>query len=228
MNSSQTEALLVKALFHSLFVWVMATLQSGGYPAIILLMAMESSIFPVPSELVIPPAAYWASRGEGGMTYFGVIAAGTFGCWLGSAITYWVSRLLGLPLLMRYGKWVGVTPEKLEMAMEWVQGYQTPGVFFARLLPVVRHLVGIPAGLLKMNFLHFSLATVVGSAIWCAVLTWFGPQIITPEMFTDADSMVKAMKHRTHMVALLVAVVAVLYGVMRYFSRPRAAGRSAD
>lgn len=198
----------------------MSVLQTGGYPGIILLMAMESSVFPIPSELVIPPAAYWASQGK--MSYFGVVAAGTLGCWIGSALTYWVSNKVGRPVLIRYGKYVLISPEKLELAEEWVQDYGREGVFFARLLPVVRHLIGIPAGLTGMNFLTFSWTTVLGSAIWCSVLAWFGPQIITPEMFQDADSMVKAMKARTHMVALLVGLVAVLYGVMRYMTRKKA------
>ncbi|MBT9583264.1 DedA family protein [bacterium] len=198
----------------------MSVLQTGGYPGIVLLMAMESSVFPIPSELVIPPAAYWASQGK--MSYFGVVAAGTLGCWIGSALTYWVSNKVGRPVLIRYGKYVLISPEKLELAEEWVQDYGREGVFFARLLPVVRHLIGIPAGLTGMNFLTFSWTTVLGSAIWCSVLAWFGPQIITPEMFQDADSMVKAMKARTHMVALLVGLVAVLYGVMRYMTRKKA------
>jgi membrane protein DedA with SNARE-associated domain len=197
----------------------MSVLQTGGYPGIILLMAMESSIFPIPSELVIPPAAYWASQGK--MSYIGVVAAGTLGCWIGSALTYWASNKVGLPVLLRYGKYVLITPKKLELAEEWARDYGRAGVFFARLLPVVRHLIGIPAGLAQMNFWDFTWTTVLGSAIWCSVLAWFGPQIITPEMFQDADSMVKAMKARTHMVALLVGLVAVLYGVMRYMTRKK-------
>jgi membrane protein DedA with SNARE-associated domain len=219
MNSSQNEPAPVKVLLHSFFVWIMTTLQSGGYPAIVLLMAMESSVFPVPSELVIPPAAYWASRGE--MSYLGVILAGTFGCWLGASATYWVSYLLGRPLLVRYGKYFFVPQRKLEMAEAWVLEYGVAGVFFSRLLPVVRHLIGIPAGLCRMNFWHFSWTTVVGSAIWCSVLAWFGPQMITPEMFQDADAMVKEIKHRTHIFALLVLLVGGLYGLMKYLAKRR-------
>ncbi len=219
MNSSQTEGAPVKVLIHSFFLWIMTVLEAGGYPGIVLLMAMESSIFPVPSELVIPPAAYWASQGK--LSYFGVIVAGTVGSWLGASLTYWVSYFVGRPVLLRYGKYFLVPPKKLELAERWVQQYGIEGVFFARLLPVVRHLIGIPAGLVRMNFWHFSWTTIVGSAIWCSVLCWFGPRIITPEMFNDADSMVKAMKHQTHMVALLVFVIAALYGVMKFMANKR-------
>ena len=204
----------------------MSVLHTGGYPGIILLMAMESSVFPIPSELVIPPAAYWASQGK--MSYLGVVAAGTLGCWIGSTLTYWASAKLGRPVLLRYGKYFFVPPDKLELAEGWARDYGRAGVFFARLLPVVRHLIGIPAGVTRMNFWEFTLATVLGSAIWCSVLAWFGPQIITPEMFNDADSMVKAIKARTHMVVLLVALVAALYGVMRYMASRRRPAQSTS
>lgn len=225
MNSSQTEPAPVKALLHTFFLWIMSVVGTGGYPGIVLLMAMESSVFPVPSELVIPPAAYFASQGK--MSYLGVILAGTLGSWIGAAATYWVSATLGRGFLLRYGKFFFVPPEKLVMAETWVQEYGTAGVFFARLLPVVRHLIGIPAGLCHMNFWAFSWTTIVGSAMWCSVLAWFGPQIITPEMFQDADSMVKALKHRTHMVAALVALIAVLYGVMKLMAHKRKATASS-
>jgi len=219
MNSSQHERAPVKIYFHAFFVWIMSVLKTGGYAGIVLLMAMESSIFPIPSELVIPPAAYWASQGE--LSYFGVVFAGVLGCWLGSAITYAVSYKLGRPFLVRYGKYFFVSPHKLELGEQWVEDFGGPGVFFSRLLPVVRHLIAIPAGLCKMNFWRFSWTTILGSTVWCSVLAWFGPQIITPEMFDSPDAMVAAVKARTHMVVLLIVVLAVAYGVMRFLTRKK-------
>ena len=116
-----------------------------GYPGIILLMALESSIFPIPSEIIIPPAAYWALQGRYSMT--GVILAGTFGSYLGAAATYWGARWLGRPLLIRYGSYILCPEDKLLRAERWLARYEAGGVFFARLVPVVRHLIGIPAGL---------------------------------------------------------------------------------
>lgn len=201
----------------------MGTLKAGGYLGVILLMALESSIVPIPSELVIPPAAYWASKGEMGMSMPGVILAGTFGCWLGSAIMYALSIAVGRPVLMRYGKFFGFGPDKLQMAENWVRDYGTAGVFFARLLPVIRHLISIPAGLTGMNFLRFSAVTLLGSFLWCSVLAYFGPHLINEEMFKDPDAMAAAMKHKTHVVAALVALVAVLYGVMKLLTRKKPA-----
>src|SRR3981081_3771478 len=152
-------------------VWVGWVLH-GGYVGIIVLMAMESSIFPVPSEIVIPPAAFLAAQGK--LSFSGVVLAGTLGSYLGAAITYWVSRLIGRPLIVRYGRFVLISPKKLEHAENWLTRYETGGVFFARLLPVVRHLISIPAGIVRMNFKVFSVVTIVGSGIWCWILAWLG------------------------------------------------------
>ena len=127
------------------FQWV----HDWGYTGIIVLMAMESSIFPVPSELVIPPAAYWAVQGH--YSFWGVVLAGTVGSYIGAAATYWVSRWVGRPFIVRYGKYFGVSEEKLLRSERWLVRYEAGGIFFARLLPVVRHLIGIPAGIVRMN-----------------------------------------------------------------------------
>src|SRR6058998_569279 len=119
-------------LLETWFNWVL----TGGYTGIVVLMAMESSIFPVPSEIVIPPAAFWAAQGR--MSYAGVILAGTFGSWLGSAISYWVSRGIGRAVILRWGKMIMITPDSLDRAEHFVKRYEVGGVFFARLLPVLR------------------------------------------------------------------------------------------
>jgi membrane protein YqaA with SNARE-associated domain len=98
--------------------WYLAALDAGGYPLITFLMALESSIVPLPSEVVIPPAAYVAHT-RGTMSLAGIVVAGTVGSWLGATAMYWAARLLGRPLLMRYGRYVMVTPEKIEQAEIW-------------------------------------------------------------------------------------------------------------
>src|SRR5437773_10778899 len=156
-------------LLETWFGWVL----TGGYTGIIVLMAMESSIFPVPSEVVIPPAAFLAAQGK--LSFAGVVLAGTLGSYLGSAITYWASRLIGRPLIVKYGRFVLLSPKKLERAEDWLARYEAGGVFFARLLPVVRHLISIPAGVVRVNFAVFSLVTILGSAISCSILAILGP-----------------------------------------------------
>jgi len=163
----------MRDLFSALLEWYLGALDQGGYLLIGLLMAMESSIIPLPSEFVIPPAAYLA-HAHGTFSLGGIVIAGTVGSWVGASVMYWLSRLLGRPLLMRYGRYVLITPEKIEHAETWAAHYGTAGIFVSRILPVIRHLIGIPAGIVRLNYWKFSLATVAGSAIWCSVLVWVG------------------------------------------------------
>jgi membrane protein DedA with SNARE-associated domain len=160
-------------MIQDFLAWYTGALAEGGYLLIAALMALESSLVPLPSEVVIPPAAHLAySRGD--MTLTGVVLAGTLGSWLGASVMYWGARLLGRPLLMRYGRWVAITPAKIEAAEAWSAKFGIMGVFISRLLPVIRHLIGIPAGIVRLDFRWYSLATLAGSGIWCAVLAWVG------------------------------------------------------
>lgn len=205
-------------MHHLLQVWF-DWVQEWGYLGIILLMAMESSIFPVPSEIVIPPAAFLAAQGK--LNLWGVIAAGTFGSWLGASITYWVSLWLGRIVIVKWGRFFFVSESKLVRAEMWVNRYAAGGIFFARLLPVVRHLISIPAGIVRMNFGTFSFMTIVGSAIWCGVLAWFGQTAITPEMLRDPAGMAAALKAKSHMIVAAVLVLTALYLlVLRLTARP--------
>jgi membrane protein DedA with SNARE-associated domain len=189
------------------FGWV----RDWHYLGVFLLMAMESSILPVPSELVIPPAAYWASQGQ--MSLVGVVLAGTAGSYVGAMVMYVASRVLGRPLVLRYGKYILVSPAKLEQAERFLARYETGGVFFARLLPVIRHLIGIPAGIVRMAPGPYSIMTIVGSAAWCAVLAVFGQKVLgdQPDLMQNPDALMHALKEKSHIVAAAVLVIAVLY-----------------
>lgn len=205
-------------MHHLLQVWF-DWVQHWGYSGIIILMAMESSIFPVPSEIVIPPAAFLAAQGK--LNTWGVIAAGTFGSWLGAAVTYWVSRGVGRFVVVKWGRLFFVSEEKLKRAEIWLHRYEAGGIFFARLLPVIRHLISIPAGIIRMNFGTFSLMTIIGSALWCSVLTWFGQTAITPEMLSDAASLTAAMKAKSHLLVAGIGVLCLLYFLMLRLTRPK-------
>ena len=160
-------------MFASLISWYLSALGSGGYPLVALLMAIESSIAPLPSELVIPPAAYLAMT-TGQMTLPGLVIAGAIGSWCGASLMYWMARALGRPLLLRFGRYVLITPTTLEAAERWSARFGPFGVFAARLLPVIRHLIGIPVGIVRMPFVRYSAVTLLGSAVWTAVLCWVG------------------------------------------------------
>jgi membrane protein DedA with SNARE-associated domain len=210
---------MLHGLLQVWFGWV----RDGGYLGVIALMAMESSILPVPSEIVIPPAAFWAAQGK--MTFSGVVLAGTFGSWLGSAISYWVSRWIGRAVIQRWGKYVMIKPDGLDRAELFVRRYGIGGVFFARLLPVIRHLISIPAGIARMPFGIFSLVTTLGAALWCTVLAWFGGKITAahPDLMNDPEALVRMMKDEGHWIAIAALVLLVLYFmVMRLTSKPDA------
>jgi membrane protein DedA with SNARE-associated domain len=204
-------------LLETWFHWVL----TGGYVGIIVLMAMESSIFPVPSEIVIPPAAFLAAQGK--LSFTGVVLAGVLGSYLGSAITYWASRLIGRPLIVKYGRFVLLTPKKLEQAERWLARYEAGGVFFARLLPVIRHLISIPAGIVRMNFGLFSLVTIAGSALWCWILAYLGDKAyrLEPELLTNPDALVRFIHGQSKGILLVVALFAALYMLSLRLMKPR-------
>src|SRR5512137_381930 len=194
-------------MFKGLIDWYMATLKTGGYPLIALLMAIESSIVPLPSEVIIPPAAYLA-HSQGQFSLIGIVIAGTIGSWIGATAMYWAARLGGRPLVMRYGRFVMISPAKVEGAERWAAHYGSMGIFISRLLPVVRHLIGIPAGIVRMNYKSFSLYTVLGSGIWCGVLCWIGIK-------AGADE--KLMKGEMHAVTLWLGGAMLVLGGLYYF-----------
>jgi membrane protein DedA with SNARE-associated domain len=190
---------------HQFSDWYLATLSQGGYWLIAGLMLLESTIVPIPSEVIIPPAAYLAHT-QGQFSFIGVVAAGTIGSWLGASLMYWAARLLGYPIIVRFGRYVGLSAAKIEMAEKWCTRYGPPGVFLSRLLPVIRHLIGIPTGLLRMDFRRYALATLLGSLLWCSVLAWLGTAVGQhPELLAGS-------LHRFFALVLAVGVVlAALY-----------------
>ncbi len=210
---------------HGLVPMYLGWVEHWGYLGVVVLMAMESSIFPVPSEIVVPPAAIMAAS-TGKMTITGVILAGTFGSWLGSAITYYVALWVGRPIVMRFGKYFFVPPDKLERAERFLRRYEAGGIFFARLLPVIRHLISIPAGIIRMGFLKFSVLTTVGAAIWCAVLAWLGARVgdklrLEGKDPLDPVALVAAVKHESHLIVGAVLLVCVLYFVGMKMTAPK-------
>jgi membrane protein DedA with SNARE-associated domain len=211
-------------VLHQLIAMWFNWVRDGGYVAVFFLMAMESSIFPVPSEIVVPPAAYWAAQSGSSMTFGGVILASTLGSLFGSLVTYVVSRALGRPFVLRYGKYFFMPPAKVEMAETFLTRFSRGGIFFSRLLPVVRHLCSIPAGLVRMPLVPFSVLTTVGAGIWCAILAWFGREVIggNQDLLTDPSQLTKVLKARLVWFIGAVVVLAVGYALVVTMGRKTA------
>ena len=207
-------------MHHLIQVWY-GWVQNGGYWGIILLMAMESSIIPVPAEIVIPPAAFLAAQGH--LSLAGVVFAGTLGSYIGSALSYWVSLLVGRPVIARYGKYFMLGEAKIARAETWLVRYEAGGIFFARLLPVIRHLISIPAGILRMNFRVFSAMTVLGAALWCSVLAYLGQRAfqVEPGLFDDPEKMEHFIKHQSGAIIAVIVVLAGLYFLMLKLTAPK-------
>ena len=157
---------------HELINWLVQTIGALGYPGIFLLMAMESSIIPIPSELVMPPAGYLAQQGQ--MNMAAAILCGTAGSLIGAYANYFAAHYLGRPLILKYGKYVWITEEKFAKVEKYFKDHGEISTFIGRLLPVVRHLISIPAGLAGMNHVKFSLYTLFGAGIWVTVLSYIG------------------------------------------------------
>jgi membrane protein DedA with SNARE-associated domain len=190
-------------------------------------MAMESTILPVPSELVIPPAAFWAAQTQlsggatGQMSFYGVILAGTLGSYFGSVVSYFIFQRVGKKLIDFSEKYLFVKKDKMKMVENIVTSHGALGVFFARLLPVVRHLISIPAGIFKMSFKKFSLATLTGSFFWCCVLAVWGEKIIGkhPELLNSPEEMMHVIRSELMGFVLTIFVFAALYGFVLWMKK---------
>lgn len=163
-------------MFHQFVVWLADTVGQWGYPGIVVLMTLESSFFPFPSEIVIPPAAYLAATGK--MNIGLVVFSGTLGSLLGAVFNYWLAIKFGRPFFERYGRYLLISHKSLEAADRFFEHHGHISTFIGRLLPGIRQYISLPAGLARMNIFVFCLATALGAGIWVVVLAvlgyWFG------------------------------------------------------
>lgn len=149
-----------------------------SYFYVFLFMTIESSFIPFPSEIVVPPAAYIATT-EGTMSIWGVGVASTLGALCGSIINYFLAMWLGRPIIYafagsRLGAILMINREKVDRAEKYFDKHGAVSTFIGRLIPVIRQLISIPAGLSRMNFAKFCIFTTAGAAIWNVVLCWLG------------------------------------------------------
>jgi len=159
-------------MFHQFTGWLAASVGQWGYPGIVLLMALESSFFPFPSEIVIPPAAYLAATGK--MNLIMVIICGITGSLVGAVFNYWLALKLGRPFFEKYGMYLLINRKSLEKADRFFERHGHISTFIGRLLPGIRQYISLPAGLARMNISSFCAATALGAGIWVAILAALG------------------------------------------------------
>jgi membrane protein DedA with SNARE-associated domain len=159
-------------MLHEMIDWLLLTVQDWGYWGIFILMALESTVLPIPSELVVIPAGYLAYQGKMSMAL--IFFASTLGSLAGAGINYTFALLVGRPFLERYGRYFFVRQPLLHKTDAFFARHGAISTFTGRLIPGIRHLISLPAGLTGMNLATFSLYTLMGAGIWTAVLIAMG------------------------------------------------------
>jgi membrane protein DedA with SNARE-associated domain len=198
--------------------FIIAVISATGYLGIALLMGIESACIPLPSEIIMPFSGYLVYTGRFQLLW--VATAGAIGCNLGSAVAYWVGAHGGRPMVERFGKYVLLSRHDLERTTHFFLKYGSITVFLARLLPVVRTFIALPAGIAKMPLLRFHIYTFLGSWPWCFVLAYVGMRL---GRSWETDPRFKEVFHRFHLGVEAVLLVAIVWFVWSHWKQRTAA-----
>ncbi len=200
-------------MFHSFVIWLVQTIGNMGYPGIVGLMFLESSFFPFPSEVVIPPAGYLAAGGQ--MSLVLVVLSGIIGSILGALFNYWISLRYGRPFFLRWGRYFLVSEKTIDRADRFFAEHGHISTFVGRLLPGIRQYISLPAGLARMNIPLFLFYTSLGSGIWVLVLALAGYWLGGNEV-----GMTAALHRISLLLAGFCALLVGLYVFLRKRARP--------
>jgi membrane protein DedA with SNARE-associated domain len=194
----------------SLAGWIVAAVSAAGYGGLVFLMAIESACIPLPSEIIMPFAGYLVSTGR--FSLWLAALAGAIGCNVGSTIAYAVGALGGRPAVERWGRYVLLDRHDLNSAERFFTRFGAPAVLIARLLPVVRTFIALPAGMARMSQLPFQLYTFAGSYLWCLALAYVGEQLGAR---WDSDPRLAGWLHRLDAVIVFLVLTAIAAFVWR-------------
>lgn len=205
--------------------WITALLNNLNYPAIFILMTLESTVVPVPSELVVSPAAYHAANGD--LNIFLIILYATLGADLGASINYVVSYYVGRPVIYRFansrlGRLCLLNQQKVEHSERYFNDHGKVATLTGRLIPGIRHLISIPAGLARMNYWKFLLYTTLGAGAWHSILAALGWYLASVVPKNELNATIE--KYNTYIVIGIVAIVALVIGffvVKHYVKKSR-------
>ncbi len=198
----------MKELLYKIIATIVAIVGKFGYGGIIVMMFLESSFFPFPSEVVIPPAGYLAERGE--MNFFLVVVAGILGSILGALFNYWLALKLGRPALLRYGRYVGLTPTAFDRVEKFFSDHGIFGTFVGRLIPGIRQYISFPAGLARLPLIPFILATGLGAGIWVIILAVIG------YLVGNNQELISSYSHRAFYLLIPFLLCCCIYYVWRH------------
>lgn len=183
--------------------FIVETVGSLGYTGIFIMMFLESSFFPFPSEVVMIPAGYLASKGE--MNIYLVLLFGILGSLAGALFNYYFAIKLGRTFLLRYGKYVLISEETILKMEDFFKAHGHISTFSGRLIPVVRQYISLPAGLARMNIFVFSIYTSLGAGIWVIILTILG------YFLGNNEALIKEYLH------IIVIIILILIAILIYF-----------
>ncbi len=210
-------------MLEAVVTWLTDTIFRLGYPGITLLMAIESSFFPFPSEVVLPPAGYLAAQGR--MNVWLALGAGLSGSLIGAFINYYLAVFLGRPLLHKYHRFLLMREASLDRAEQFFRRHGEISTFVGRLIPVIRQLISLPAGVARMRLDRFALYTALGAGIWCAVLTFIGWEVGRhAEVVPGLDALIgdpDVQRYSSIAALALVPLIVVVVGVYIYRQRKR-------
>ena len=192
-------------IIGALTEWLVNTIGRMGYTGIISLMFLESSFFPFPSEVVLPPAGYLAWKGEMSLTL--VLISGIAGSLLGALFNYWVAVKFGRPFFMKYGKYFFISPESIQKADDFFSKHGHISTLVGRLLPVIRQYISLPAGIARMSLKTFTLFTTIGAGTWVFVLTFAG------YLLGEHQDL---LKEYLHIITLACVALALMIGGVYY------------
>jgi len=193
----------ISSLIEVVLVKTVDFISALGYMGIVVGMAIESANIPLPSEVIMPFGGYLVSVGK--LQFVWVALAGTIGGTFGSIVSYFLGLWGGRPFLMRYGKYIGITPKHLLLAERWFERYGDSTVFFTRLMPFIRTFISLPAGISRMNFFYFVIYTFLGSLPWCFFLAYLGVKL--GQHWQDLEYWF----HRFDVVILAIIVIVAVY-----------------
>src|ERR1700730_12851948 len=199
---------MTEKILTLLFGFISSLIATTGYAGITLLMAIESACIPLPSELIMPFAGYLVYTGK--MNLFWAATAGAIGCNLGSLVAYEIGYYGGRPLVEGYGRWILMGRRELDWADRFFESRGELAVVIARMLPVIRTFIALPAGIARMPRLKFHIYTFIGSWPWCFMLAYVGMRL--GERW-DKDPRLKMWFHRLDAVILGLIILAVVYFV---------------
>ena len=201
-------------MLESFAQWIQDIVRTVGYPGVFLLITLESTLVPIPSELVMPFAGYMASQGEFSLPV--ILVINSVGAVVGSGICYWIGVVGGKPFLVNYGKYFLVRQHEIERTEAFFARHGKKTILIARFLPVIRHVISVPAGIARMPLPGFFLQTFLGSTLWGGTLILVGYYV-----GANWEALTSTLKRVDHVIGAILVLALVALGILFVVRRRR-------